>query len=287
MNRRTLAAPARVAGTGLFTAAPAILTIEPAPAGSGLLLLAPGWPDPCPASIAHQQPAHPHPAFAAIPPRCTAIAPEGHPPVFTVEHALAALAGLGVTDALLRLNAHELPIDDGSALAFVQALRAAGLRDLPGTLEPLHPTRAITVEDAGASITIEPADAPHYEYHLDFAGRAPIAPHTASWDADPDDFARRIAPARTFSFAREVHQMRGLGLFAGFTAADLLVIDDAGTPIDNAWRSPDEPALHKLLDLIGDLALAGAPICARITARRSGHALNHAAARALRAEIGL
>jgi len=281
MTRRTLAAPATIAGVGVFTGARASLTIAPAPPGAGITLHAPGWPAPCPATLANRRDAAPHPAFAQLPPRCTAVGPDRSPPVFTTEHALGALAGLGITDAALSLDAPELPIDDGSARAFVDAILAAGVRDLDAAIDPVRVHETLVVESGPARLTIEPSDTPHYEYRLDYGPDAPMPPQSAVWSGDPDDFATNVAPARTFSLAREVEQMRALGLFRQFTPRDLLVIDDAGHPIDNAWRFPDEPARHKLLDLIGDLALLGAPLCARITADRSGHALNHAAARAI------
>ncbi|GJM19484.1 MAG: UDP-3-O-acyl-N-acetylglucosamine deacetylase [Phycisphaeraceae bacterium] len=281
--RRTLAAPARVEGLGLFTGSPCAVTFEPADAGAGLALATAGWNNPCPATIAHLSAAPVHPVFTQIPARCPSVGPHDTPPIATVEHALAALAGLGITDATLTVEGPEIPIDDGSALAFVDAIAAAGLRDLNGTIEPITPTQAITVERDGARITIEPADTVSYEYRLAFDDPAnvPVSAQSAAWSGGPEDFAASIAPARTFSLAREAAQMQAMGLFTAFTPADLLVIDDAGNPIDNAWRFDTEPARHKLLDLVGDLALAGAPIRAKITAERSGHALNHEAARRL------
>ncbi|MEQ8768942.1 MAG: UDP-3-O-acyl-N-acetylglucosamine deacetylase [Phycisphaerales bacterium] len=280
-NARTIAAPATISGRGLFTGAPASVTIEPAAAGAGLALACDAWSSPCPLTIANRSTVPVHPVFDQVPPRCTSVGPEGTPPIATVEHALAALAGLGITDATLRVSGPEIPIDDGSARAFVAAIREAGVQDLNTPASPVTVPDTIEVERNGATITIAPADAPRFEYHLEFDAPVTIAPQHAAWDGDPDDFAANIAPARTFSFVREVEPLRALGLFASFTPADLLVIDDAGAPVDNELRVPDEFARHKLLDLIGDLALAGVPLCAHVVARRSGHVLNHDAAAAI------
>ena len=156
------------------------------------------------------------------------------------------------------------------------------MKPLDAPIEPITPSRPLRVEseDAGASITIEPSDTPSYTYTLDYGPDSPIAPATAHWAGDPDRFEHEIAPARTFCLEREAQAMRQLGLFEHLSPQDMLVFGPRG-PIDNTLRFPDEPARHKLLDLIGDLALAGRPIRAKITAVRSGHALNHAAARAL------
>lgn len=283
-------------GIGLFTGADVRIAISPADATCFA-------PDPRAAPHAHpvhatidrldERPAHP--AFAALPARHTCLA-DGDVRIATVEHALAAATLAGVHARFDLTGGGEVPIFDGSAAPFY-----AALRDLP----PAPPAPAIPVtttlhlEDGrGGSITIEP---PHHPdelvlaYHLDYPaagdGRHAIPPHTAAIDlrhATPGEL-ERVARARTFSLASEVRQLHALGLFSRFRPADLLVINDDpadpgfGTPVENHLHEPDEPALHKLLDLVGDLTLGGLPrVRARITASRSGHALNHAAARAIR-----
>lgn len=279
IHRRTLAAPATLQGVGLFTAKPASLTIHPAKPGAGLRFQLAH--EEALAHIASLSSSPIHHAFASLPPRCTCLAlPSGQ--IGTVEHLLSALTALGVTDALITLDANEVPILDGSALPFVQAILDAGLSTLEQTIKPLFPPRPFRIEgdDASAYIEIHPDPSPSYRYDLDYGASSPIPRSSATWSADPDDYAANIAPARTFCLEREAIAMRQLGLFTHLTPTDMLVIGPRG-PIDNTLRFPDEPARHKLLDLIGDLALVGRPIAARIHAVRSGHALNHAAARAL------
>ncbi len=277
--RRTPAAPATVRGRGLFTSAPASVTIGPARAGDGITILR--GADRVPAVLDALSTDPIHPAFASMPPRCTCLrAGEASPPVATVEHLLAALAGLGITDAVIELDGPEVPIDDGSAAAFVDAILAAGVQTLDQPARPVRVAQEIRVQDAGASITITPADAPEFVYDLDYGEHAPIAPASVSWSGDPDEFATHIAPARTFCLRQEAEAMTAMGLFKDLSPRDMLVVGEDG-PIDNDYRFEDEPARHKLLDLVGDLSLVGAPIRARVHAVRSGHALNHAAARAI------
>ncbi len=279
LPRRTLQSPARLSGVALFSAAPCNITLNPAPAASGIRFRLDD--DEVLAHIASLSTDPIHPAFASMAPRCSCLrTPTSQ--IGTVEHVLSALTGLGVTDALIELTAPEVPILDGSALPFVRAILKRGIQTLAGTLDPIAPARPIRVEsdDASAFIEIEPSDAPHFSYELDFGAQSPIPPGAAHWRADPDDYAKNIAPARTFCLDSEAQGMRRLGLFRRLSTRDMLVFGSEG-PINNTLRFPDEPARHKLLDLIGDLSLVGRPICARVRAVRSGHALNHAAARAL------
>ena len=291
-TRRTLATAAIVEGVGLFTEKRVRCSILPSDPGTGLCFRRTDLPDAndVRAEIDSLATTPVHPAFAQIPPRHTAVTASGSPEavVYTTEHILAALIGMGITDARVELDGAEVPIDDGSAVVFTDAIAGAGVRDTepPTHVAPLTIDTTIVVSspDGNASITAEPlgpGERPSYRYELDYGQSAPVPPQSAEWHGDTADFRDNIAPARTFSLAAEAQQMQALGLFRSFSPKDLLVIDDAGTPIDNAWRGDAEPARHKLLDLIGDLALVGRPIHARVIAVRAGHALNHAMASAL------
>lgn len=224
----------------------------------------------------------PIPAFAAMPARHTCLA-KGAGRVLTCEHALSALAGLSITDARITLgDSGELPIFDGSALPFTEALARAGVRTLDERVRPITPEAPVVVTSGGATIVAEPADELSFAYVYEPGPGSPLRAMAASWSVSGEDYAKAVAPARTFSTLAEANKAQALGLFSSFSPRDLLVLDDAtGEPVDNALRYANEPARHKLLDLIGDLALAGAPIVARIVATRSGHALNHEMARAL------
>lgn len=198
--------------------------------------------------------------------------------VATIEHVMAALAGLGVWDARVELTGPEVPILDGSALPFVELLRPALSERIEHGPDPIVLTEPIEVRDGAASIcaTPSPAGTRRYAYELDYGPGAVLPPQRAEWTGSPTDFALKIAQARTFSPVAEAQAARTAGLFAHVTAAEMVVIGNDGKPIDNAWRIEHEPATHKLLDLIGDLALLGAPLMADVVAIRSGHALTHA-----------
>lgn len=279
VQRCTPGAPVTVEGLGLFTDRPSSCTIAPGERGAGIVFRHRGVE--IPATIAHLGES-PILGLAGRPARHTCLV-VGTERVLTCEHLLSALFGLGISDALVTLGeSGEPPIGDGSSLHFAQALTSVGVRSVGEPMAPLTLASPITVAQGDAEITAEPADTPSYAYHFDPSASSPLLAQSAYWNGSPEDYSANIAPARTFSTQSEANQAKSLGLFTSFTTKDLLVLENAtGRPIENALRFDNEPARHKLLDLIGDLALVGRPICARFTARRSGHALNHEMARRL------
>lgn len=209
----------------------------------------------------------------------------------TIEHVMSALAGLHVWDATIEINACEVPIFDGSAKVFVDALLPA-LRasDEP---EPLRLTQRVEVREGDASIVAEPvasmAEAT-MTYNLDYGGRGGLGQQSATWDGRAESYARETAPARTFGLRSELQIARRMGQFAWLNESEMLVFDDtagsSGERASLALRFANEPARHKLLDLIGDLALLGQPLQARVTATKSGHALTAALCRKIAAMRG-
>jgi len=208
----------------------------------------------------------------------------------TIEHAMAALAGLHVWDAVIEIDAAEVPILDGSARAFVEGLREAVVVGEAGDEpQPIVLTRRVEVREKDASIVAEPVASMRdaiMTYNLDFAGRGSVGAQTYSWRGDSDVFVGEIAAARTFGFRSEVEYARRAGQFAWLSEREMVVFDDtpAKAGVSVPLRFTDEPARHKLLDLIGDLALLGAPLQARVMASKSGHALTHALCREIVAE---
>jgi UDP-3-O-acyl N-acetylglucosamine deacetylase len=281
MRRRSVKHAAEFRGITLFTGVQSRVTVKPAAAGSGIGFLRIDLPAhrPIPARVGHVVPETRRTVLALDP------QDRASPSVQTVEHVMSALAGLGVTDALVEVEGPELPIGDGSALPFVEMLQAAGLAELGGAaLGPIVVRERMEIEDGrGGKIVAEPREGEGLElvYHLDYGPGAPLPAQSARFVSRPgeDDYAAAIAPARTFSTLDEAKAMRKMGLFAHLTAAEMLVIGPEG-PVENAYRFSDEPARHKVLDMLGDLALAGGgrPIRGRVTAWRTGHALNHAMA---------
>ncbi|MGH9369225.1 MAG: UDP-3-O-acyl-N-acetylglucosamine deacetylase [Thermoanaerobaculia bacterium] len=202
----------------------------------------------------------------------------------TVEHLLSAAAGEQLDNCLVEIDGPEVPILDGSALPFVQLFHAAGFERQNASVRPLAPEREVTVEDGDRSIRFTPdGEALTITYEIDFphpfVGRQQL-----TWIARPEDYAARIAPARTFGFLREVEALRARGLARGGSLQNAVVLDDAGI-LSGPLRFRDEFVRHKVLDLLGDLALLGRPLRGRIHARKAGHALHIELARALRAAL--
>ncbi len=280
-------------GTGLFTAKPAVVRLRPQREPRGIVFATTGPDAPggraseVPARIAHLQ------QVPGLPGRNTVLggSPAG-PFVITTEHILSALTGMGITDCLVELEGMEVPILDGSARVFADLIAHNGAQELGGSLEPIVLGRPLRVEGpGGASIAASPRSQPgcSYTYRLDYSGTPGaehFQPQSARWDGGEDVYRSQVAPARTFCLVPEALALRKAGLFQHVSPQDMLVLDASGRPVDSTLRFEDEPARHKLLDLIGDMALVGRPIQADITAHRAGHALNHAMCRMIIESIG-
>jgi UDP-3-O-acyl-N-acetylglucosamine deacetylase len=288
VQRCTVAFAAEVKGMGLFSARPAMVRVLPAEAGAGLRFRRVDLPG-SPVIKAHISSLAKQPE--GVPARNTTLAASGgggaaSAIVMTTEHVLSALFGIGITDAIIEIDGPEVPIADGSALPFAQEIAPEPI----GEINPLIPLEPVVVRSGEATIVATPRARPgcSFTYHLDYGAGAPISKQSATFargteahmDSRDDPYFTQVAPARTFCLESEARAMRDSGLFKHLSERDMLVIGPKG-PIDNTLRFENEPARHKLLDLIGDLAIVGRPIQADIVATRSGHALNHEIARAL------
>jgi UDP-3-O-[3-hydroxymyristoyl] N-acetylglucosamine deacetylase/3-hydroxyacyl-[acyl-carrier-protein] dehydratase len=203
--------------------------------------------------------------------------------VETVEHCMAALAGLGIDNAIVKVsggNIGELPGGDGSSRPFVEAIQEAGVVEQDELVRPLIIQKPVQVSADGATLAALPGPTDKLEVIYDFEAKAPIGRQVLSFHLGDDDFISQLAPARTFVFEEEARELHARGLGQHLTPRDLLVISGTG-PIDNEFRFADECARHKVLDLIGDLFLIGRPVRGRIVACKSGHALNHLLAKRL------
>jgi hypothetical protein len=197
--------------------------------------------------------------------------------ISTIEHVMAAIAGLELTDLEVEVSYPEMPGVDGSAKPFVELLQSAGRAALPGedaTIKVPDLYRRLFFQEEAIKIAISRGDG-HWRYEFIQEERWPRV-QTFEWNG-PDDFAEAIAPARTFALLEEIGFITAQGLGLGLDESSCLVLGP--DTYKNQPRFPDEPARHKLLDLIGDLALAGLPIRAlNVVAERSGHRTNVAAA---------
>jgi UDP-3-O-[3-hydroxymyristoyl] N-acetylglucosamine deacetylase len=192
--------------------------------------------------------------------------------VGTVEHLLAAVMAFGITDLEIHIDGPEVPIVDGSALPFMHLIDAASLRGLGVEVPVLRISEPIEIVDGEKSIRITPSNRLVLNYKIDFSHPA-IGRQSYRFDYHRDNFLRKIAPARTYGFLRDVEKMRAAGLARGGSVENALVLDDRGV-MNGPLRFRDEFVRHKILDLLGDLALIGRPIVGEITATRAGHALH-------------
>jgi UDP-3-O-[3-hydroxymyristoyl] N-acetylglucosamine deacetylase len=222
----------------------------------------------------------------ALSTRCTRLAAD-RADVLTPEHLLAALTGLRVDNAHLELEGPEVPILDGSALPFAQAIREAGIVTQAAAARTLRLPRPVWVADGERHVLALPAGRLEVTLATDF-GRACAGPAVfhLEFPSPPDDeaaseaFVTQLAPARTFCFEDEVAALLAAGLGAGGSLENTLVLADEGP--SRPLRFEDEPIRHKALDLLGDLALLGGRLSAHVIAVKAGHALHTAAAEQIR-----
>ncbi|HXZ12027.1 MAG TPA: UDP-3-O-acyl-N-acetylglucosamine deacetylase [Candidatus Sulfotelmatobacter sp.] len=190
----------------------------------------------------------------------------------TTEHVLAALYSCGVDNVYVELDALELPILDGSAKPFIDILARAGTRRLRRLRRYLRVVRPLEFSDGDRLIGIYPADEFRVHCYVDFRHPA-VPPQGIELSINRETFSREIAPARTFGFTKDFQGLRAMGLIRGGSLENAIVIDDRAV-MNGPLRFPDEFGRHKALDLIGDLALVGRPLKARIEAHKAGHALH-------------
>jgi UDP-3-O-[3-hydroxymyristoyl] N-acetylglucosamine deacetylase len=264
----TLAAPVERCGVGLHGGGSARVRLEPSDQPGFRV----GWLQ------ARQQPLQLlHPGQVCETQLCTALQlDQGR--LATVEHLLAAMAGVGLTAATLLVEGHEVPLLDGSALPWVEAIAEVGLQPLGARPAPITVPGPITVQQGLSFATALPADRLRLGAAIEFPQPA-IGRQLYSLELTPETFVREIAPARTFGFREQVERLRAAGLIQG-GALDNALVCDGEVWLNPPLRFSDEPVRHKLLDLLGDLALAGLPQ-AHVFAFRGSHGLHTALAAAL------
>jgi UDP-3-O-[3-hydroxymyristoyl] N-acetylglucosamine deacetylase / 3-hydroxyacyl-[acyl-carrier-protein] dehydratase len=260
MNRRTIARPVSLEGIGLHLGAACRLSFRPAPSGTGIVFCRTDLPNTpvIPALAEH----------AVLTERRTQL---GQDPVsvHTCEHVLAAVAGAGIDDLEIALDAAEPPIMDGSAAPFLDALRSAGIVEHGGTPKYLRLAKPVRLTDGDSVYEAHPADELTLDVSIDFAHPV-IGKQHGHYRVTPEAFGRELAPARTFGFVHEVEALRSRGLIQGASLDNAVVLDENGV-ISSPVRWLDEFVRHKAMDCVGDLALAGARVRARITAVKPSH----------------
>ncbi len=272
----TLAKHVSFSGTGLHTGKPATLVVRPAVAGHGIVFersdvtgrkarVAAKWDN------------------VIVSPLNTRIENADGISVSTIEHIMAALAGCGVHNVLISIDGPEVPILDGSAAQFVRGFVGAGVRRLDAALSVIEVLRPVEVINGDASARLEPAAEPTMDYTIDFADAA-IGRQQKVMRLANGRFIRELCDSRTFCRQSDVDAMRAKGLALGGTLRNAVVVDGDKVLSPGGLRHADEAVRHKMLDAMGDLATAGAPILGRYVGVRSGHAMTNQVLRALFAD---
>lgn len=264
VHQKTIEREGHFEGIGLHTGARVSVTLKPAPVGNGirffrngkeLHLLGKDSLDPRGASL-----------------RCSAVGPVDDP-LLTVEHFLAACAGLLITNLTVLVSGPELPNFDGSAYPFTTLLKGLGIQTQSAPRDVYKITAPIFVHDDHAAICVYPAQDLSLAYVLDYPGQPHLQGQLVDFRISPEVFEKELAPARTFCTEDEVDELKRRGLGKGAKRDNTVVVSRNGSHL-SGLRFPDECSRHKALDLLGDLSLLGFAIEGRVVGIRSGHALN-------------
>ncbi|MFO0928807.1 MAG: UDP-3-O-acyl-N-acetylglucosamine deacetylase [Gemmataceae bacterium] len=274
--QRTTVRPVEVDGVGMLSGNPVRVRFVPAPPSTGVVFVR--------VDLAGRPRVSAHVSQVTGTNRRTTLG-RGKVQVTLVEHVLAALAGLRVDNCLIEIDGPEPPGLDGSANRFVQAVIRAGIREQPVRRGVWSVTEPVTVQAGTATLTLHPptddlSGRLVMSYFLDYGSWSPIARQVHTQLITPGTFLHELSACRTFLLEEEAEALRRQGIGARTTTADLLVFGRGG-PIGNRLRFANEPARHKVLDMVGDLSLLGADLCGHLIAYRSGHPLNVELAREL------
>ncbi len=284
LQQRTLQSMTRAVGVGVHGGQRVELTLRPAPPDHGIVFRRVDLPQPVAITVA--------PEVVSDTRMATTLSPGGDPggpKVQTVEHLLSACAGLGLDNLVVDITAEEVPILDGSAASFVYLLQSAGiaLQDAPKRFIRVKKPVEIR-EGEGARLMwarLEPFEGYKLAFEIDFDH--PAVDQTGQrveFDMGSGQYKREIARARTFGFTKDVDMMRARGLGRGGSMDNVIVVDERKVLNAEGLRYDDEFVKHKILDAIGDMAMAGHPLLAAYSAFRSGHALNNKLLRKLMAD---
>ncbi|ESW60738.1 MAG: UDP-3-O-(3-hydroxymyristoyl) glucosamine N-acyltransferase [Rhodobacter sp. CACIA14H1] len=275
--QRTVKTAVTFTGTGLHGGQPVRMVVKPAPAGHGIVFLRTdiGQDD---ALLDARIPAR---WDTVVPSKlCTLVANEAGVSVSTVEHVMAALAGCAIHNALIEIDGPEVPILDGSAMPFVARFIAAGTVGQDAAVHAIRVLEPVEVREGEAVARLEPAENLEIRFEIDFA-EAAIGRQEKVMSLANGAFVRELSDSRTFCRQSDVDAMRANGLALGGTLENAVVFDGDVVLSPGGLRYRDEPVRHKMLDAVGDLYLAGAPILGRYTGIRAGHALTNRLLRAL------
>ncbi len=260
---QTISAPLEFIGVGLHSGAPVTMRLLPAPAGSGIVFRRTDLDNFEIPAIGRN--------IAKVS-YATSLMRQGVL-ISTTEHLLSALIGMGVDNVIVELDNLELPILDGSALPYVQAFQEVGIKTQRRRRESIRVLSPVEVREGNKFIGVYPGSGYRIQYTIDFP--APIGRQESSIDLAAETYGTFIAPARTFGYKADEKKLRDMGLIRGASPENAIVLGSNG-PENGPLRFSDEYVRHKVLDLIGDLALAGRRIEGHVVAERAGHAMHTA-----------
>jgi UDP-3-O-[3-hydroxymyristoyl] N-acetylglucosamine deacetylase len=276
-RQTTLRSQATVTGVGVHSGLPVNLTLGPASVDAGFIFIRSGLDD-----ADREVPAIAQSVIATD--FATVLGDRQGPLVSTAEHVLAALRGMGVDNATIEVDGPEVPIMDGSAVAFVAAIDQAGIVTQSATRRFIQVLKPVQVAIGDSFGELRPHAAGfRAEVEIDFANPV-IGRQSYSIDLNPENFRREISRARTFGCMNDVASLWSAGFALGASFENTVVFDDARLLNTEGLRFSDECARHKVLDVVGDLALAGLPLLGAFRSVRGGHKLNHAVLTALLAD---
>jgi len=266
MKQKTIKKECVFKGVGLHTGCSVEMTCKPAPENAGIHFVRVDLPG-CPEIKVDPLNIH----IDTTMPRCTAIG-KGDAVIYTVEHFMSVLSGIGITNLIVEIDANELPGLDGSGIEFIKAFKEEGIVEQAAEAPCFVVKEPLGVELNGCSIFVVPADDFRVSYTLDYDHQL-LRSQFFSSVVTSDIYEREIAPCRTFCLGSEADELRARGLGKGANYQNTLVVGEQGVK-ENQVRFPDEFARHKVLDFIGDLYLLGMPIRGHVFAVKSGHTLN-------------
>lgn len=274
----TLKAPVKFVGTGLHSGRPVRMTLKPAASEFGIWFHR--------TDVTDRDAMVPAIWDAVVSPElCTRIRNDAGVEVSTIEHVMAAIAGTGLHNVLIELDGPEVPILDGSAAAFVKGILTTGVQKQSAPVRVIEVLETVSVHRGDAMAQFAPHNGLVMDFEIDFADRA-IGHQAKSIDLHNGSFVHQLCDSRTFCRKADVDMMREKGLIMGGSMENAIVVDGDRVLSPGGLRHGDEPVRHKMLDALGDIALAGAPILGRYTGVRAGHAMTNLLLRALFATPG-
>ena len=275
--QNTLSCSVTFKGVGLHSGAATVMTVHPAGQDHGIWFRR--------TDLTGRDAMVPAQWDAVVPSRlCTLVANAAGTSISTIEHIMAALAGSAIHNALIDIDGGEVPILDGSAAPFVAGFLQAGIVSQNSPVRAIKILKTVEVrDDAGAVARLEPSDMLEIDFRIDFT-EAAIGRQEKVLNMANGAFVRELSDSRTFCRNTEVVAMRARGLALGGTLENAVVFEGDKVLSPGGLRHADEPVRHKMLDALGDLALAGGPILGRYTGIRAGHALTNRLLRALFAD---